>query len=169
MSERTKSLVVFSGKCVTGTLALFIISRLIQYEDISWSLISVMLVLTPDGKDAVPLAVTRIKANLVGAAVGLLCLLISPANMWILSLALTLTLSCCYLFRLDAGIRSSLAATVIVMLHYGGKHVWDTAIERVIAVLAGCVLGLIITFIFHANIKPGSKPTASDQQEAQEA
>lgn len=152
MNERIRSLLIYAGKCVTGTLIVFIISKLLHYEDISWALISVILVLSPDGKDSVSLAFTRIKANVVGAAVGVLCLLIGPANMWTISLSLFITLSACYLFKLDAGIRSALAASVIVMLHGSGKHLWDSALERVIAVLAGCLLGLIITFVFHFKI-----------------
>jgi len=165
MSERLKSLLVYAAKCVAGTLIVFIISRLINYTDIGWCLISVMLVLSPDGKDAVSLALTRIKANVLGASVGALCLLISPSNMWVMSLALVATLSLCYLFKLDAGIRSALAATIIILLHDGGKHLWDTAIERIILVLAGCVLALLITFAFHFSIKPGEKQT-NNQQEA---
>ncbi|MFP5042527.1 FUSC family protein [Parasediminibacterium sp. JCM 36343] len=152
MSERIKSLLIYAAKCATGSLAVYTISSLIHYTDIGWCLISVMLVLSADGKDSVPLAITRIKANLVGAGVGVLCLLVSPTNMWILSIALTITVAFCYLFTLDTGIRSALAATIIIMLHGEGKHVWDTAIERIIAVLAGCLLGLLITFIFHFKI-----------------
>lgn len=149
MAERLRSLLIYAAKCVTGTLIVFILSSLLHYDDIGWCLISVILVLSPDGKDSISLAFTRIKANIIGAAVGVLCLFISPMNMWVLSLGLTITLSFCYLLRLDAGAKSALAATVIIMLHEKGQHVWDTALERVIAVLAGCILGLVITFIFH--------------------
>src|SRR6266436_8329646 len=111
MNERVRSLLLHAAKCVTSTLIVFILSSLIKYTDIGWCLISVILVLSPEGKDAVTLAFTRIKANLIGASVGILCLLISPDNMWILSVALTITLSLCYVFKLDAGVRSALAAT----------------------------------------------------------
>jgi phage shock protein PspC (stress-responsive transcriptional regulator) len=52
------------------------------------------------------------------------------------------------------------------MFHQEGKHVWDAALVRVISVLAGCVLGLIITFIFH--LKATSKNVIAEtlQQEA---
>lgn len=166
ISYRLKSLLVYAAKCVTGTLAVFIISSLLHYSDIGWCLISVMLVLSADGKDSVPLAVTRIKANVVGAGVGVLCLLISPTNMWVLSAALVITLSLCYLLKLDTGIRSALAATIIIMLHDEGKHVWDTAIERLIAVLAGCLLALLITFIFHFKVTSKTSAANNGQQEA---
>ena len=164
MNERIKSLLTYSAKCVTGTLIVFILSSLLNYKDLGWCLISVILVLSPDGKDSVPLAFTRIKANITGASVGVLCLLISPTNMWVLSIALTVTLALCYLFKLDAGVRSALAATIIIMLHEEGKHIWDTALERVISVLAGCLLGLIITFAFHFRTKPEKSKNTSQEE-----
>ena len=161
MTDRIKSLLIYAAKCTTGTLVVFTVSSLLHYRDIAWCIISVMLVLSPDGRESVPLAITRIKANLVGACSGMLCLYIYPTNMWMICVGLTASLSFCYLFKLDTGIRSALAATIILMLHEEGKHVWDTAIERVIAVLSGCILGLIITFIFHlkSQYKEISKPS----------
>lgn len=166
MSDRLKSLLVYAAKCVTGSLAVFAIASILHYGDIAWALISVMLVLSADGKDSLPLAITRIKANVVGAAVGALCLLVSPNNFWIMSVALVITLSLCYFLKLDAGIRSSLAATIIIMLYPEGAHIWDTAIERIIAVLAGCLIGLIVTFIFHFKATSKFKISGNSQEEA---
>lgn len=159
MPERVKTVLIYAGKCMTATLVVFLLSAALDYKDMAWCLISVILVLSPDGKEAFPLAFTRIKANLVGASVGVLCLLIAAPNMWILAFALAVTLSLCYLFRFDAAARSALAATIIVMLHDTGKHLWDTALERVIAVVAGCTLGLIITVAFHFKEKTFDKKT----------
>jgi len=156
---------MYSLKCVLGTLTVFIVSSLIHYTDIGWCLISVILVLSPDGKDSVTLGITRLKGNVVGACVGAACLFVSPTNMWILSAGIVLTLSLCYLFKLDNGVRSALAATIIIMLHEGGKHMWDTAIERIIAVLAGCSLGLLITYLFHFRNRSEVRPSAKDQAE----
>lgn len=165
MNPRIKSLLVYAAKCVTGTLITFTLSSWLNYANMAWCLISVILVLSPDGKDSVSLAFTRIKANLVGAAVGILCFLISPSNMWTISLALTITLSFCYLLKLDAGARSAMAATIIILLHDEGKHLWDTALARVIAVLAGCFLGIAITFLFHFK-KEDNMKAAAGQEEA---
>jgi uncharacterized membrane protein YgaE (UPF0421/DUF939 family) len=153
VNKRFNGLLIYILKCAVGTIAVFSISSLIHYTNIAWSLISVLLVISPEGKDAVSLAFNRIKANVVGAGVGLLCLLIITPNMWTLSLGIAITISLCYLLKLEAGVRSALAATVIIMLHQEGNHLWNTATERVIAVLAGCVLGLIITFLFHLPFK----------------
>jgi uncharacterized membrane protein YgaE (UPF0421/DUF939 family) len=166
MSERLKSFLIYAAKCATGALVVFIISSLINYTDIGWCLISVMLVLSADGKDSVSLAFTRIKANAVGVSMGVLFLFIAATNMWVLSAALVATLGLCYVFKLDAGIRSALAATIIIMLHQEGRHIWDAALERIIAVLSGCVIALIITFIFHFKTKPVLQDLKGTQQEA---
>ncbi|MBC7652154.1 MAG: hypothetical protein H7101_10440, partial [Deinococcales bacterium] len=54
-----------------------------------------------------------------------------------------------YLFNLITPIRSALAATLVILLHEGGKYIWVGPIERVLQVLTGCLLALIITYIFH--------------------
>jgi uncharacterized membrane protein YgaE (UPF0421/DUF939 family) len=149
MSDRVKSFLIYAAKCVAGTLTVFLFSRLTNYTDVAWCLISVMLVLSPDGKDSLPLAVTRIKANFTGVGVGVLCLLISPGNMWMMSAGLTVTLALCYLMKLDTGIRSALAATIIIVLHEEGRDLKEAAMERIISVIAGCLLALAITFLFH--------------------
>lgn len=161
MNEHIKIPLIYAIKCVTGILLVFLIARIIGHTDISWALISVILVLSPDSKEALPLAMTRIKANVLGAGISALCLLIYPANMWIMSLSVALTLGLCYILHLEAGVRSAMAAAVIIMLHPPGTHVWDTALERIIAVLAGCLLGLVITFIFHFKSRKGSKQVST--------
>ena len=157
MKERTKSLMIYAAKCVTGTLIVSQVSSYLDYKDFPWALLSILLILSPDVKDSVSLAFTRIKANIIASIAGLLCLLISPSNMWSISAALVISMSLCYLFKLDAGIRSALAASVIIMLHQEGKHFWDTALERVFAVLIGCFLGLAITYLFHFKSKSNEK------------
>ena len=42
---------------------------------------------------------------------------------------------------------------IIILLHQEGTHLWDSALSRVSAVFAGCLLGLVITYGFHAVIK----------------
>jgi uncharacterized membrane protein YgaE (UPF0421/DUF939 family) len=147
MEANTKNYLIYATKCVVGTVLVFIFAA--SYKNMGWSLISVLLVLSPEGDDAMPMAVNRIKANFIGAGVGLLCLLLGPMDVWLLCLGLVISLGICYFFQLENGARSSLAATIIVMLHEEGKHLWNTALERVLAVVAGCILGLLITFVFH--------------------
>jgi len=155
-----KRLLVYMSKCVAGALLVFLLARWLHYEDYIWCLISVMLVLSPDGTDAVSLAMNRIKANLVGAGAGLLMLLVHPLPVIMVAGGIAITVAACTLLKLEPSTRSALAATIIVTLHQAGLHVWDTALERVLSVLAGCLLGLLITFIFHSRFtnRPAEAP-----------
>lgn len=147
--NRVKSFLVYAAKLVTGALLVNLCATFVPYIDVTWSLISVVLVLSPDRKDSITLAVTRMKANLVAGAVSLLCLLFAPVTPVLIMASLVATLMVCYLLKLDSGMRSALAATIIILLHGQATHLWDTAVARITAVLAGCVVGLASTFIFH--------------------
>jgi len=113
----------------------------------------VVLVLSPEGTDSVELAVTRIKANLVGAGVGVLLLFSRVPSPWNIALGAALALFICYQLKLNAAARSTLAAVIIILLHHEGVNLWSSAISRVCAVVTGCALGLVITYIFHSLIK----------------
>jgi uncharacterized membrane protein YgaE (UPF0421/DUF939 family) len=139
---------------VTGVLLCFLISHFLSdWIDYSWSLISVVLVLSPEGTDALELAMTRIKANLVGASTGILILFLHVPAPWNIAVGAALSLFVCDRLKLNAGARSTLAAMIIVLLHREGTHPWDAAMTRVLAVVVGCLLGWAITFLFHSLIK----------------
>jgi hypothetical protein len=42
---------------------------------------------------------------------------------------------------------------VIVALYQEGTHVWDAALHRLLAVIAGCLCGLVVTGLFHRVLK----------------
>jgi uncharacterized membrane protein YgaE (UPF0421/DUF939 family) len=149
-----KPIAVYIAKCVSGILLCSFLSIFFrQWIDYSWSLISVVLVLSPEGTDAVELAMTRIKANFVGAGVGVILLFSQLPSPWNIALGAALALFVCYQLKLNTAARSSLAAVIIILLHHEGTNLWSSALSRVSAVITGCVIGLIITYIFHSLIK----------------
>ncbi|HVN49514.1 MAG TPA: FUSC family protein [Bacteroidota bacterium] len=152
MRIRPNTLLLYIVKCVTGVLLVVGLATIIHYPDYAWCLISVMLVLSPDSKEAMPLAMTRMKANLTGSTASMLCLLVFPPNLVAVSMAVALSITLCYAFNVMASSRSALAAVIIVMAHSSGSPVWDVALERVVSVMAGCLLGVAITYAFHKKI-----------------
>ncbi|MBI1767851.1 MAG: FUSC family protein [Bacteroidetes bacterium] len=152
--SRNKMMLVYVAKCVSGVLLCSLLSIYFsEWIDYAWSLISVVLVLSPEGKDSVELALTRIKANLVGASVGVLMLLSQISWPWNLAAGAALALFICDRLKLNAAARSTLAAVIIILLQADGQTLWGSAINRVGAVITGCALGLMITFVFHSFIK----------------
>jgi uncharacterized membrane protein YgaE (UPF0421/DUF939 family) len=140
---------------VTGSLIVFFLSWIFNYSDISWCIISVMLVLTPEGGEAIPLAITRIKANLIGGLASVLCLIALPPMAVTIILAIVLTIVGCYFFNLMAGSRAAIAAVIIIMIHgieYDLPDFWSATLKRILAVIIGCVIGLLVTLLFHGNV-----------------
>lgn len=140
---------VYVLKTVSGIILSFLVSFNIDQIDYTWCLISVILVLSPEGYDAVKLAINRIKANLVGAGVGILFLLFPLTNPLNLALGASLSLYLCFLLKLEDAAKSTLAALVIILLYQDGNELIDASWQRLIAVIAGCVIGLLVTYIFH--------------------
>lgn len=154
MSIRNKTFIIYAGKCVAGVLLCFVVSLFFEsWIDYPWSLISVVLILSPEGKDALDLAITRIKANFVGATTGVLMLLTQLPPPWNIALGAVISLFACDRLKLNTGARSTLAAMIIILLHHEGTHLWDSALSRVSAVVVGCLIGLLVTFVFHSIIK----------------
>lgn len=155
LNARNKTLAIYAAKCVAGIFLCFPIYLFLNpWVDYTWSLISVVLVLSPEGKDALDLVLTRIKANFVGAGTGLLILLLQLPSPWNLAAGAAISLFLCDRLKLNAGARSTLAAMIIILLHQegtmAGSHLWDSALSRIVAVVSGCMLGLFITYVFHS-------------------
>lgn len=167
LSARNKTLAIYAAKCVAGIFLCFpIFIFLNQWVDYTWSLISVVLVLSPEGKDALDLALTRIKANFVGAGTGLLILLLHIPSPWNLAAGAIISLFICDRLKLNAGARSTLAAMIIILLHqegtFAGPNLWDSALSRIVAVVSGCLLGLLITYVFHSIFKINAPVAVSE-------
>jgi uncharacterized membrane protein YgaE (UPF0421/DUF939 family) len=162
--ERARSFLIYVAKCITGALLVYLVNSFIPFVDVGWSLVSLVLILSPEGKDSLQLAFNRIKGNAIGAMVGYLCLLIAPATIWMLLIALVVTMLLCYVCHVEAGVRFALVATVIVMLRRS-PYSWDTALERIVSVAAGSLIALLSTFIFQVKFsaynQPGSRPGES--------
>ena len=149
LKARYKSLSVYILKTMSAVLLSYFASMLVHWLDFAWCLISSVLVLSPEGTDAMPLALTRIKANLVGAFSGLLILLIDLPVPYNMGAGAIVALFLCDLFKLNTGARSTLAAMIIVLMRPEGAHVWDASLGRTSSVIFGCLLGLMVTLIFH--------------------
>jgi uncharacterized membrane protein YgaE (UPF0421/DUF939 family) len=146
-----RTILLYAAKCITGCAALFLVNSFV-HADISWVLISMLLVLSPDGNEAIPLTMVRIKANLVASAVSIAFLAISPTVSIAICAAIAVTIIACHIFNLMAGSRVALAGVVIILLHPQGAHLWSTALERVFSVILGCAIGLLLTFVFHRDV-----------------
>jgi len=165
MNNTHKNLLFYITKCISAVGMIYFFSYLFHYPYIGWCLISAVLVLSPDAKEALPLAFTRIAANLVGGASTLLCLLGGLPNIVTISLAYCLAITACYGFNLMNASRTALAAVTIITLTPADAHLWGNSLERVLSVVAGCIVGLVITLVFHRRLSEGKSDVSSDHAE----
>jgi uncharacterized membrane protein YgaE (UPF0421/DUF939 family) len=146
---------LYIGKCITATVVVFILSMILHYPDYSWCLISAILVLTPESSEALPLALTRIKANFIGGSVSIICLLVPLPMQPMMIVAMVISILGCQYFKLMTGSRAAIAAVIIIMLH-GQEHqepfFWITTFKRLAAVIIGCIIGLLVTMLFHRKL-----------------
>lgn len=159
------NIILYILKCIVGCALVFVLSWILNYPDISWCLISVILVLTPDSAEAVPLAVTRIKANFIGGIASVICLLALAPTPISITLAIVLSIIGCYYFNLMTGSRAAIAAVIIIMMHgieYDQPFFWTATLKRLLAVVIGCLIGLLVTVLFHRNIVSGKSGMESE-------
>jgi uncharacterized membrane protein YccC len=152
MNDTHKNLLLYITKCIAAVSFIYVLSYLFHYPDIGWCLVSAVMVLSPNAQEALPVARTRIAANLVGSTAILLCLLGGLPSVVTLSLAYSLAITACSLLQLMNASRTQLVAVTIIMLHPTEAYVWDNALERVLSVVAGCVVALVITLAFHRRL-----------------
>ena len=67
MNDTHKNLLLYITKCIAAVSFIYVLSDLFHYPDIGWCLVSAVMVLSPSAQDALPVARTRIAANLVGS------------------------------------------------------------------------------------------------------
>ncbi len=115
-------------------------------------MISVVLVIAPDGKDSNRLAFDRIKANILGSAVGLLLFLIRiPPTCFLICLGVIPNHCDRHIFEAELGPASCPCSLNSVMIHEEGQNsTWHIALERMGCVMIGCIIGLLITLAFNA-------------------
>jgi len=143
---------IYTVKCLVGFSIGYFLIREIPNHEMNWTLLSILLVLSPDDKDAKRLAIERMKANLVGSAVGWLCYVIYKPNLYIILLGVVVTIVICYLFKLMTVTRTALATLIIVFIYEQKSASWYSAIERLLCVVGGCLIGVCITLIIAALI-----------------
>ena len=164
MNDRYIRLSIYIGKILCGILLSYAIAQVFPIFDFGWIIISTFLVLSPDGKDAVDLALVRIKANFVGAGTGLILLAFDLPVLLSICIGSVIALIICDLLNLSVGAKATLAAVVIVSINYNQNSFWSTPLHRVSSVIVGCILALIITYLFHSILKlqTPSENTSSD-------
>jgi len=149
--------ILYILKCLAGASFCYMLYCLFPHRQFNWSIVSVLLVLSPEELDSHKLAVDRIKANITGATVGLLAYLIHSPNLLVLCCSVFSTIILCAFFKLGNASRSALAALAIVLIQEKEKHTYISALDRMLCVVAGCFVAMAISYIFSHISKKNNK------------
>ncbi|MBA4318463.1 MAG: FUSC family protein [Flavobacterium sp.] len=140
-------LVIYGFKCIVGFLVGYQLYLGFPEYELYWTMLSIILVISPEAKEAHRLSIERFKSNLIGSGIGLICFLIHDPNIYMLVLGIILSIATCYLFDLMNVARTAVVALIIVLVHEQVQMSWLTAVERFISVTTGCFIGLSITVV----------------------
>jgi uncharacterized membrane protein YgaE (UPF0421/DUF939 family) len=137
---------IYVIKCLAGILVCYIPYILLPQYPFYWAIVSVVIVLSPD--HSTTQAYNRIKANILGCAVGICLYPIHLPNLVILCTGVILTICIGLALNINDALRSALAGFVIVTIQQEQSKRWYVAVERVMCVVSGCVIALLITILF---------------------
>jgi len=135
-------------KCLVGVSLGYALYIFFPEHQFIWTMISTLIVLTPENNDVHHLALDRIKANIIGSSIGLLIFFLHSPDLMSLFLGITGIIILCSVLKHIHAARTALVAFLIVILHENRTNSWRGATERMGCVITGCVIAIIVTFIF---------------------
>ena len=142
------SIFIYMLKCIVGLSLCYILYVMFPQYLFYWSVISVILSLSPEEGAGNKVAFDRIIANVVGSMVGFLLFLIYPPDLLLICIGIVLTIAISTFVKHETAPRSALTALVIVMLNEEKDPTLDLALERMLFVIAGSIVALFVTLVF---------------------
>src|SRR5215813_9209877 len=140
--------------CIGRTVVWLLLRSLSDADadaDAIWAVISVIVATEPQMQTAVFAFMSRIVNTVIGCTIGLTFLLVAGPEVWVLTLALTVTvLVCTYLVRLSSSWRLApataalvIASGVVEQSRISGAEV---ALHRAGEVVLGCAVAFLVTW-----------------------
>lgn len=148
ITDKHLNTISYMVQALAGTAIGYFVYR--HYPDVGmWGLFSIILVLSPERKDSLYLALARIKANLIGATIGLVLFYFQPITLMSICVGVLAVITTCELLKIHDVSRTSIVALLIITLHSPGEHFWDIAFQRAGGVVLGCFAGICLTYLAH--------------------
>jgi len=155
--NRRSLFLIYLVECIIGvTIGSYCFHK--NAEVGGWVLVSTIMVLAPDKDEAIKFAFNRIKANLVGAAVGLILTYIHSPNVYMITSGVVLAALGCELLNIRSAMRSATVGIVLISLTPPGKNFYDVACARVLGVIAGCTVAMLLTVVIHTLVRKSGYP-----------
>jgi uncharacterized membrane protein YgaE (UPF0421/DUF939 family) len=130
-----------------------------------WAIITAVLILQPGIDNSMSASGVRIVATLLGASVGTAATLLIGAGAVALLAGILVTVILCYLVRLDLHVRQACLTVPIVQMWRSGSVV-HVDYERITAILAGCIVPVIVQFAYEQLVREVRRRRALTTQKA---
>ena len=157
----------YAVRICIGTTAVWLLLRSLGDADADaiWAVISVIVATEPQMQTAVFAFMSRIVNTVIGCTIGLTFLLVAGPEVWVLPLALTVTvLVCTYLVRLSSSWRLAPATAAIVIasgvVEQSRISGAEVALHRAGEVVLGCAVAFLVTWCMS---KIWAPPVAQEQ------
>ena len=148
MPSRHLEAVIFSAKSAIAALVAALGYKFFQLPGAPWvAAVSAVLVTQPDLHSSFKASLLRVAANLAGAFGGAALLVIIGEPLAAMAIGVMVTGLICYLLKLDDALRPAFVAVIIVTL-IGENAKWHSSLDRVVAVVIGCVCALAVGLFF---------------------
>lgn len=143
----TSAVTIYTIRCLLAfSIGYYLLIHFKDYQTL-WMIISIILVISPEGQNSKKLSIERFKSNLIGSIVGLICLEIHSPNLYVILFGIVLTILICYFFKILNMARVALVALVIILVQPVTEVAELTPLLRFLSVTLGCLIGLIIVIL----------------------
>ncbi|WP_060872631.1 FUSC family protein [Myroides odoratus] len=140
----TSAVFIYTVRCLLGFCIGYYFYIYFEDHETLWTIISIILVISPEGQNSKKLSIERFKSNLVGSVVGLICLELHTPNLVVILFGILLTILICYFFKILNMARVALVSLVIILVQPISGLTEMTPLWRFLAVTIGCLIGLLI-------------------------
>lgn len=148
MQPRHFEAIIFSAKAAVAAVIASLLYELFDLPGAPWvAAVSAVLVTQPSLHSSFRASFMRVVANLAGAFGGAALLVAIGHPIAAMAIGVMVTGLLCYLLNQDDALRPAFVAVIIVTLT-GETAGWHSPLNRVAAVIIGCVCALAVGFLF---------------------
>ncbi|WP_242916421.1 FUSC family protein [Pontibacter liquoris] len=140
-----RNMILYIIRCTVGFLIGYALYLAFPQFELFWTILSIILVLSPEIKDSPKLTNERVKSNLIGSSVGLVCFLLPLPEVMMMVLGIAIAIFVCHFFKLMNVARTAIVALIIVVIHERENLTYWVAVERFLSVTLGCLIGLAVS------------------------
>ena len=148
MQPRHFEAIIFSAKAAVSAVVAALCYNFFDLPGAPWvAAVSAVLVTQPNLHSSLQASFMRVVANLAGAFGGAALSILIGQPIIAMAIGVMLTGLICYFLKQDDAQRPAFVAVVIVTL-IGDSGKWNSSLDRVAAVIVGCLCALVVGFLF---------------------